>query len=93
MREYYIFFDSREAAESAYRAIVIFLRKKYKEMKIEKNYILNGKSTILIKPSSGVYERYHFVTSYDRYRKFVTKEAILTFEEAFSKILITEDLK
>ena len=93
MKEYYIFFEDKQAAEAAYKAIVIFLKKKYKDMKLEKNFKLNGKSTILIKPSSGVYERYHFVTCYDRYKKFITKESILTYPEAFSQILITEDLK
>lgn len=92
MKEYYIFFEDKQAAEAAYRAIVIFLKKKYKDMKLEKNFILNGKSTILIKPSSGVHERYHFVTCYDRYKKFISREAIITFEDAFYKILITEDL-
>lgn len=91
MKEYYIFFESKEAAEAAYKTIVGFLRRKLKEMKTEKNFELDGRS-ILIKPKPGVYEKYHFVLTNDRFKKFISREAIITFEEAFHKILITEDL-
>lgn len=93
MRDFYIFFEDREAAEAAYRSIVGFLKKKTKEMKLDKNYQLNGRNIILIKPERSRYERYIFTTHEDKFKKYVTREAILTFEEAFSKILITEDLK
>lgn len=92
MREFYIFFESKEAAEAAYKTIVGFLRRKLKEMKTEKNFELDGRS-ILIKPRPGVYEKYHFILTNDRFKKFIKPESILNFEEAFQKILITEDLK
>lgn len=93
MKEYYIFFEDRAAAYAAYKTIVLFLRKKVSAKILEKNFELNGSNCILIKPESKRYERYHFVTAYDRYIKFIDNKSILSFVEAFDRILITEDLK
>ena len=91
MKEYYIFFEDRAAAYAAYKTIVMFLRKKVSAKILEKNFELDGRS-ILIKPKPGVYEKYHFILTNDRFKKFIKPESILNFEEAFHKILITEDL-
>jgi len=93
MKEYYIFFEDRAAAYAAYKTIVLFLRKKVSAKILKKNFELNGSNCILIKPGSKIYERYHFVTTYDRFKKFIDNKSIITFEEAFERILITEDLK
>ena len=91
MKDYYIFFEDRAAAYAAYKTIVMFLRKKVSAKILEKNFELDGRS-ILIKPKPGVYEKYHFILTNDRFKKFIKPESILNFEEAFHKILITEDL-
>lgn len=93
MKEYYIFFEDRAAAYAAYKTIVMFLRKKVSAKILDKNFELNGSNCILIKPEAKRYERYHFVTAYDKYIKFIDNKSILSFVEAFDRILITEDLK